>query len=139
MLVQHKKKFRISLLHTKKSAITGALLLVLPLLFLSGVILKYYLQIEFGVFTSVYGWIGSLEQKYGDGSILNWIIRALLLFGPLIAISINFLSILHIRYEKSSREIVLSIKLKWQNWSIIILCSIVFLIFPGYLIIENIN
>ncbi len=136
---QHRREFKLTLLNTRKSAILGALLLILPLLFLSGVILKHYLLIDFGILTSVYEWIGDLDQKYGDSLPLNWLIRILLLFGPLIAIGINFLSILHIRYEKVNREIVMSIKLKWLNWSIIIFCSIIFLVFFSYLILENRN
>ncbi len=136
---QHRREFKLTLLNTRKSAILGALLLVLPLLFLSGVILKHYLQIDFGILTSIYEWIADLDQKYGDNSLLNWVIRILLLFGPIIAIGINFLSILHIRYEKVNREIVMSIKLKWLNWSIIIFCSIIFLVFFSYLILENMN
>lgn len=136
---QHQQEFRLTLLNTKKSAIVGALLLVLPLLFLSGVILKHYLHIDFGLFTSVYEWIGRVDQKYGDCSVLNWIIRILLLFGPLAAIAINFLSILHVRYEKTSREIVMSIKLKWMNWLIIAVCSTIFFVFLSYLVLENMS
>jgi len=96
---QHRREFRLTLLNTKKSAILGLILLILPLLFLSGVILKHYLGMDLGILTSVYDWIGELDQKYGDSSILNWIIRLLLLVGPLVAIGINVLAILHLRYE----------------------------------------
>lgn len=133
----HQKEFRLTLLNTKKSAVIGAFLLIFPLLFLSGVILKHYLQIDFGIFTSLYEWIEFVDQKYGDSSLLNWIIRVLLLFGPLVAIGINLLSVLHIRYEKAAKEIVMSLKLKWLNWVIIAVCSAIFFIFFLYLVIEN--
>lgn len=136
-VINHQKEFRLTLLNTKKSAIIGAFLLILPLLFLSGVILKHYLQIDFGIFTSVYEWIGSVDQKYGDSSLLNWVIRVLLLFGPLVAIGINLLAVLHLRYEKAAKEIVMSLKLKWLNWTIIVLCSTIFFIFFLYLLLEN--
>ena len=133
----HQQEFRLTLLNTKKSAVFGVALLILPLLFLSGVILKHYLQIDFGIFTSVYVWIGQADQKFGDKSVINWIIRGLLLFGPLVAIGINLLSVIHIRYEKAQKEILMSIKLKWLNWLIIIFCSLIFFTFFLYLIIEN--
>ncbi|MEQ9287479.1 MAG: hypothetical protein RIG77_11250 [Cyclobacteriaceae bacterium] len=133
----HQRQFRLVLLNTKKSAISGAVLLILPLLFLSGVVLKHYLQIDFGMFTSVYEWIGNLDQKYGDKSLLNWIIRILLIFGPLAAIGVNLLAIMHVRFEKDSNELILSFKLKWLNWLIITTCTMVFGIFFLYLITEN--
>jgi len=136
---QHQREFRITLLNTKKSAIAGAILLILPFLFLSGVILKHYLHIDLWLLTSVYEWIGDLDRQYGDNSIINWIIRILLLFGPLIAIGVNLLSITHIRYEKAVKEIVLSFKLRWQNILIMLICTIIFSIFFLYIILENLN
>ncbi|HMC01896.1 MAG TPA: hypothetical protein VKN14_12745 [Flavobacteriaceae bacterium] len=133
----HQKEFRLTLLNTKKSSILGLILLILPLLFLSGVIFKHYMQIDLGIFTSVYEWIGDIDRKYGDSSVLNWVIRILLVFGPLAAIAINLISILHVRYEKTQKEIIMSLKVKWLNWTIIAVCSIVFIIFFLYLTIEN--
>lgn len=135
----HQREFRLTLLNTKKSAIVGIVLLILPLLFLSGVIFKHYLQIDLGIFTSVYEWIGDIERKYGDSSALNWIIRILLLFGPLVAIGINLISILHMHYEKPQKEIVISLKVKLLNWAIIGMCSTIFIIFFLYLIMENVS
>ncbi len=133
----HRREFRLTLLNTKRSAVFGIALLILPLLFLSGVVLKHYLHIDFGIFTSVYVWIGQADKKFGDKSVINWIVRGLLLFGPLVAIGINLLSIIHIRYERAQKEILMSIKLKWLNWLIIIFCSLIFFIFFMYLIVEN--
>lgn len=134
---QHQKEFRVTLFNTKKSAITGAVLLILPFLFLSGVVLKHYLQIDLGILTSVYVWITNMDQRYGDHSILNWIIRILLTIGPLVAIAFNILAITHVRFEKAQKEIVLSFKLNWINWLIILICTIVFAVFFLYLLVEN--
>ena len=135
----HRQEFRLTLLNTKKSGILGLILLILPFLFLSGVIFKHYLQIDLGILTIVYEWIGDIDQEYGDSSILNLVIRFFLIIGPLIAIGINLMAILHIRYEKYQKEIVISLKFKWLNWIIIITCSTIFAIFFLYLIIENTN
>jgi hypothetical protein len=134
---KHQREFRLTLLNTKKSAITGAVLLLLPFLFLSGVVLKHYMQIDFGFLTSVYDWIGMLDEKYGDNSILNWIIRILLTIGPLVAIALNLLAVTHARLEKANRELVLSFKMNWLNWLIILICTTVFAIFFLYLLVEN--
>lgn len=111
--------------------------MILPLLFLSGVVLKHYLHIDLGILTSVYVWIGDLDQKYGDNSILNWLIRILLTIGPLVAIALNLMAVTHVRLEKATKEIVLSFKLKWLNWMIVLSCTTVFAIFFLYLLVEN--
>jgi hypothetical protein len=134
---QHRQEFIVILLNTRKSASLGVLLLILPFLFLSGVVLNHYLQIEFGVFTSVYLWIGELDRNYGDQSWLNWVIRILLIFGPLLAVLVNLLSVTHLHYEKPSNELVCAFKLRWQNWLIIALCGMVFTVFALYLMVEN--
>ncbi len=134
---RHQQEFRLTLLNTRRSATIGAILLILPLLFFSGVTFKHYLGMDFGILTSVYSWVGELDQKYGDSSVINWIIRSLLLLGPPVAIGINLLAILHVHYEKPRREIVMSLKVKWLNLGIIIICTFIFLTFFFYLILEN--
>ncbi len=133
----HQKEFRLTLLNTKKSAIAGGLLLLLPFLFLSGVVLRHYMGVNVGIFTSVYEWIGAHDRAYGDSSVLNWVIRILLILGPLAAIAVNLLAILHMRYEKMQKEIVMSLKLKWVNLMVILVCSLIFLVFALYLFAEN--
>ena len=133
----HKEQFRLVLIHTRKSMTFGLLLLILPFLFISGVVLKHYLHIDAWIFTSIYEGIVELDQKYGDASIWNWFIRGLLIFGPLVAIILNLMSVTHISFIKSHQELVISFKLKWLNWLIILFCGLIFSIFFFYLIIEN--
>ncbi len=135
----HQQEFRVALLNTRKSTAFGIVLLVLPFLFLSGVVLNHYLQIEFGIFTSVYLWISELDHQYGDNHWLNWAVRILLTVGPLLAILINLLTITHCRYEKLAKELVFAVKLRWQNWFVIMLCGLVFTVFACYLLIENLS
>jgi len=133
----HQKEFRLTLLNVKKSAFAGIILLIMPLIFLTGVILKHYLQLNLGILTFIYEWIGNMDQRYGDKSILNWFIRTLLILGPLLAIALNLIAVTYYRYEKSSKELILSFKLKWLNWLIILICSLVFAVFFLYLVTEN--
>jgi len=133
----HQQQFRLTVLNARKSAIAGVVLLILPFLFLSGVVLKHYLQIDFGILTSVYEWIGQLDEQFGDNSLLNWLLRAFLTLGPLAAIAVNLLAVTHASIDKTTRELIISFKLKWLNWLIILLCTSVFIIFFLYLLIEN--
>lgn len=134
---EYQKEFRTRLLSTKKSAMIGVLLLITPFLFLVGVIFKHYLQIDLGILTALYEYIASLDAKYGDDSIINWVFRFLLLGGPLVAVLYNLFAIVHVRYEKNLKEVIIGIKIKWVNISIILICKIIFFIFVLYLIIEN--
>ena len=136
-ITRHRQQFKLTLLNTRKSATFGILLLIIPFLFLSGVILKHYMGVNFGLFTSVYEWIGDMDQRYGDRSVLNWLIRALLIFGPAIAVVLNLLAVTHISLNRQHQEILFAFKLKWLNWLIIGACSLVLLIFLIYAIAEN--
>lgn len=133
----YQREFRLSLLNTRKSALVGLLLLVLPFLFLIGVVFSHYLQIEVPAITSLYHWISDLDERYGDHSPLNWIFRILLTVGPLVAILLNLMAVTHIRFESKPPELILSFKLRWLNWLIILACTTVFSVFFLYLLIEN--
>ena len=112
--------------------IAGILLLILPFLFLTGVIFKHYLQTDLWIFTSVYEWIIGADQTYGDSSLMNWVIRFLLLGGPFIAFLLNFLFIFQHRKTAS-----FSLSYKWINLLIILSGALLCLIFLGYLMLEN--
>lgn len=131
----HMKYFKIYLLNTKKSAYLGYILLLTPFLFLLGVIFSFYLEIKIPIINGVYQWISEND----DTPILNWVLRFLLLGGPLIAILINLLSVIHFQWNSKLKEFIITLKVRWLNLSIIIVCSLVFLIFFTYLLIENMS
>ncbi|MCG9970951.1 hypothetical protein [Christiangramia crocea] len=112
--------------------ILGVILLILPFLFLTGVIFKHYLQIDMWIFTSVYEWIVNSDQKYGDASIVNWTIRFFLLGGPFIAFLLNFLLIFQQKKTAS-----FSLSYKWINLLIILSGALLCIIFLSYLMMEN--
>lgn len=121
-----------SIKRNRGAAIAGMLLLVLPVLFITGVIFKHYLQMDLGIFTSVYDWILAMDRKHGNNSILNWLIRFLLLGGPFIALLINFLAVFR---RRSSASFKLSYK--WINLLVIISGALLCILFLSYLLAEN--
>ena len=138
---EHAKEFRVTLLNTRKSTVAGLLLMLTPLLFLLGVTFKYYLNPNLfvtPVMTFFYDWMMRIDPD-SDSSIISWLFRILLVGGPLAAIGINLLAVTHIRLNRSPRELIVAFKLKWLNWLIIAICTLIFLIFFGYLLVENIN
>lgn len=134
----HKRQLKIALLNTRKSAIFGVLLVIAPFLFAFGAIFKHQLGLDFKIFTWFFEFIAAIDPD-SDNSVLSWTIRSVLLGGPVIAIIINLLAILHFQFDKIAKEVQVTMKLKWANIVIILFCSSVFLIFFGYLLVENIN
>ncbi|NAY93119.1 hypothetical protein GTQ34_14480 [Muricauda sp. JGD-17] len=130
---KHQQEFRMVLLNTKKTAITGGLLICLPFLFLVGLMFNNYTQIDIKMLTFVYDWIVEHDNRFGDTSILNWIIRMVFLLGPILAIIFNLLGIVHVRYENSKKEIILSIRVKWLNIFIILVCFVLLFLMLSYL------
>ncbi len=130
----HQKEFRTVLLNTKKTAWLGSILIVFPLLFLLGLFFKDHLNLDLKIITFIYDWISAQDRMYQNTSLLNWIIRLFFILGPILAIIINLLAITHLRYEKNMNEVVLSVKIRWFNLSIITLCfGIIFVLF-NYLV-----
>ena len=135
----HQKEFRLTLLNTKRSSLAGIILLILPFIFLSGVIFNHYLEIHIPIIGHIYEWITDMDRQFGDNSALNWIVRLSLLFGPLIAGAINLMAITHIRWEKVQKELIISFKMRWQNVLIIGICFFIFTIFFTYLTFANLG
>lgn len=132
------RKLKITILNTQKSAVFGIFLVIIPFLFAVGAIFKHELGLDFKIFTWLFDFIATIDPD-SDSSVLSWIIRSVLLGGPLLAIFINLLAILHFHYDKTAKEILITLKLKWQNLAIILFCSSVFMIFFIYLLVENIG
>lgn len=130
-----KRVLKIALVNARKSANIGIVLLALPLLFFSVNVFKYQLGIDLGFIASFVSWIGSLDTI----PVLNWVVRFVLLGGPVVAILINLLAITHFYTDKESNEFVVTVKLKWLNISIILFCGLLLFLFISYLIVENIN
>ena len=135
----HQKEFRLTLLNTKRSSLAGIILLILPFIFLSGVVFNHYLEIHIPIIGHIYEWITDMDRQFGDNSALNWIVRLSLLFGPLIAGAINLMAITHIRWEKVQKELIISFKMCWQNVLIIGICFFIFSIFFTYLTFANLG
>jgi len=65
----------------------------------------------------------------------------LILFGPVLALLLNVLSVLHIRFETTKEKIDcrVSINKSWTNMAVVCRSGIVLLILFAYLFVENCN
>ncbi len=134
----HGQKLKLTLMNTQKSAVFGVFLVIAPFLFASGAIFKHELGMDFKIFTWFFDLIGAIDPD-SDSSLISWGIRFLLLGGPVIAVIINLLAILHFQFDSIAKEFQVTMKLKWGNIAVILFCSFIFMIFIVYLLIENLN
>jgi len=128
----HQRQLKLVLVSAKRSSWTGILLVTLPCLFILGVILKY----GFGVGSHLFS---SLEEKMAaiDRSFFRFVPPLLLVGGPLIALALNLLAILHFHIEPSRRELQVTVKLKIINLLIIGICLLILGTIFMYLVAEN--
>lgn len=128
-----KRALKITLLNAQKSAIGGLMLLLVPFLFLLGNIFQYELGVEVPVLSTFSAWLASFDEVPG----ISWLVRFLLLGGPLIAVLINVLAITHVVHDKKSNELILTLKLRLVNLALILSCGAVLAAFLLYLVVEN--
>lgn len=126
-------RFRTYLLNTRRSAILGLLLLVLPFLFVLGNLIEYVLKLNAGIIRKVIDLFIFFDQYPG-----LWFLGPLLLMGgPLLAVLLNLFSILHVHYEKKSNEVIFSLKVKWLNIMVLLVCVLIVGTLFLYLVVEN--
>lgn len=131
----YSNSFKIRLINSKKSATFGILLMLLPIIFFFGMFFKYNLGIKLPLVWSIAEKLAQVDHIPG----LNYLVRFLLLGGPVITILLNLMAITHVLYNKLSRELIFSFKLKWVNILIIVGCFFLLSAFLLVLLVENIN
>jgi len=130
-----KKILKITLLNSKKTAWIGLLFFLLPFLFILANVTEYGFGHRLGFISQFIDWIVSFD----DTPVVNWLIRFLLLGAPAVVALANFLAITHFYVDKELREFNMTVRLRWINILVLLLCLGVFSILFGYLIVENIN
>jgi hypothetical protein len=129
----HQLRLKITLLNAKRSAGIGVFLVLVPCLFLAGIFLTRFLDIPFPSFSAVEEWM----SKKDNSVWIKVLIPFLLAGGPLIALAFNLLAILHFEMSKETRELIVTIKLKWFNIVISLTCLLILAIFFLYAVGEN--
>ena len=128
----HQRQLKLVLVSAERSSWIGILLVTLPCLFIFGVILKYGFRVGIPLFSA-------LEEKMADidRSFFRFVPPLLLVGGPLIALALNLLAILHFRVEPSRRELQVTVKLKIINLLIIGICLLILATIFMYVVVEN--
>lgn len=124
---------KLTVLNTKRSAIAGIWLIAIPCIFLFMVCMKYILGINIGLFD----WIENIFirlDKYQFAYIINPILFIVL---PLTGLAINLLAICHFSFNKTARELGITLKLKWTNIIIALISLLCVAVILTYLFTEN--
>ncbi len=116
--------------------IAGLLLTIPTFYFFLASLLKY----EFNT-PGLYDVIEPALQSMGLRESVGWNINLLILFGPVLALLLNVLSVIHIRFETTKEKIDcrVSINKSWKNLAVVFLSGIVLLFLFAYLFVENCN
>jgi hypothetical protein len=129
----HQLQLKITLLNAKRSARIGVVLVIIPCLFLLAVLMKYFMHINLPSFSALEDWMADKNHN-----VLTKILIPILLIGaPFIALIFNLLAILHFGFEKKVSEFMITVKLKWFNIIVSLICLLVLFCFFLYAVGEN--
>lgn len=126
------RQIKLFLVNAKRSSWLGILLVAVPCLFLFGVILKYGFRLNLPVFTE-------LEEAMAkmDHSFFRFVPPLILVAGPLVALALNLLAIMHCYFDHARRELQITIRLRIFNLLIAAVCLFILAIVFLYIVGEN--
>ena len=127
------KELRLAIVSAQRSAAMGIWFIVMPWFFLMCVIMKYIFHLNLGI-------IDTFEQMMRalDKSPQTWWIGPMMLMGlPIVSIIINALAISHFKWESYTGSLIVSIRMRWLNLSVLVVSTGTVGIFFLYLITEN--
>jgi hypothetical protein len=133
--IKHQQLLKITLLNAKKSSQVGIVFVVIPCLFLFGVFVKYWLGVDFKIFTALEDGMANLDKT----PYLKWIAPLLLVGLPLISIVINSLAITHFYWDKVKKELLITIKYRLLNLILLIISIGIVAVFILYALGENMH
>ena len=129
----HQVQLKITLLNAKRSARIGRILVIFPCLFLLAVLIKYFLHINLPFFSALEEWMADKNHN----EVIKMLIPLILIGAPFIALIVNLLAILHFNFEKKVNELIITVKLKWMNIIVSLICLLILFCFFLYAVGEN--
>jgi hypothetical protein len=129
----HQLQLKLALLNAKRSARIGVVLVIIPFLFLLAVLMKYFMHINLPSFSALEDWMSDKNHNV----LIKTLIPILLIGAPFIALIFNLLAILHFNFEKKVSEFIITIKLKWLNIIVSLICVLILFCFFLYAVGEN--
>jgi hypothetical protein len=127
-----RRQVRLAILSTKKSAAWGIWLLVIPFLFFLSFIVPEIFNWDGGIFKTIAGWMHALDKA------AQWTSPVILLLLPVVVAIINLLAILHFAYNRSTRELIVTIKMKWFNIILVLISVAILGVVSFFVVVDNV-
>jgi len=126
-------QMKLVLMNTKKSATWGIWLLVIPIFFFCCVAIKYLLHWNWRIAGGFLDWMADVDRSmsFPIVSILLFIIL------PGIGAIANLLSVMHFMYDKTTKELIVTIKVKWINIILAVISICIIAVVLLYAVSEN--
>jgi hypothetical protein len=131
--IKNSTAFKMALLNTRRSSSIGFLFIILPCLFLAGVLITHILGFNFPLFNQVEEQMAAMDKKAG----IKWITPFMLIGLPIIGIAANLLAIMHFTLDRIKNELIISIKYSLRNIMVLLISFIVIGIFALYIITDH--
>jgi hypothetical protein len=128
----HRKQLKLTLVSARRSSRIGFFLVALPCLFMLGVILKYYLGLRMAAFSGIEEGMAQIDR-----TLFRFVPPLILVGGPLIALALNLLAIMHFQLDGPRRELQMTVKLRIVNLLICAVCAAILGMIFLYIIAEN--
>ena len=106
-----RRQIKLALMSAKKSAAWGVWLLIVPVFFLTCVVVKELFHWKIGIADRFIEWMAGL----GKETVTEWVSPVLFVLLPALCVVANLLAIMHFVYDKATKELIVTIKLKWLN------------------------
>ena len=128
--VKHQEILKIGMVNAKKSARIGILFILAPILILLLAFVKIKLLIGFDFFVK----FEKMFTTTGENGLPGYLPFILFVVLPLIAFFINLLAVSHSYINKTTRELIITIKYRLRNVIVLIVSTIIIATFFVYFI-----
>jgi hypothetical protein len=126
-------QLKMTLTNAQRSSRIGYLLITLPCLFLLGLLLKYFFNLNLGVIEVIENWMYGINQN----PFLKFLMPLILTLGPLIGMGLNLLAISHFVFNKKTLELQINLKFSLSNLIAFFVSAGVLFVYVIYLISQN--
>jgi lantibiotic transport system permease protein len=126
-----RRQIRLAIMNARKSAAWGIWLLIIPLLFFKSFIVIEIFNWDLGIFNTIGEWMRSLDNAAPWSSPIIFILL------PGIAALVNMLAIMHFVYDRSTRELIVTIKMKWLNIFLVLVSAVMLSVIAMFVIVDN--
>jgi len=128
------RRLKLTLVDASLSSQIGAYLIAIPSLFLFAIILHYGFGMPIPGLSSLEEWMARLDSKTSSFRFLSPLVLA---GGPLLALALNLVSILHVEFDGRHRELLITLKLRAVNLFIVAASAAILLMLVAHIIAER--